>query len=224
MTRTRLLLRNSLAAAGWAGTACRERCRARRGPRARPLPAPFPATERARSSRGARPAHGALSCSGSRRDAPDRVADVVGDQQRAARVDARRRPGGRARCRRSSRKPVSTSSGVPRRPAARERHEDHLVAARRLAVPRAVLADERAAAIALRQQLAVVEREPERRGVRAERVVGHDRLRDQVGPRRLDALVDVLAVVAVRPAVEAAVAAPTSCSRARGRCRARRAR
>ena len=75
-----------------------------------------------------------------------------------------------------------------------------------------------------RQSRAVRERETERRGMRAERVVGHDRFRDEIGPRRLHALVDVLPVVAVRPAVERAVAHATSGSRARGRCRARRAR
>ena len=36
------------------------------------------------------------------------------------------------------------------------------------------------------RQLAAVERETERGGVRAERVVRHDRLRDEVGPPRLD--------------------------------------
>ena len=51
----------------------------------------------------------------------------------------------RAPRRLASRKPVSTSTGIARRLAVRERHEDHLVAAARLAVPRAVLADEHAA-------------------------------------------------------------------------------
>ena len=53
---------------------------------------------------------------------------------------------------------------VADRHAVRERHEDHLVAAVRLAVPGAVLADQRAVG-ELRHQLAVVEGEPERRGV-----------------------------------------------------------
>ena len=57
---------------------------------------------------------------------------------------SRRRPGGPARRPSSLRKPVSTSMRLARRLAVGERHEDHLVAAARLAVPRAVLADEHA--------------------------------------------------------------------------------
>jgi hypothetical protein len=49
------------------------------------------------------------------------------------------------------------------------------------------------------------ERQPERRDVVAERVVGHDRILDHVLRRRLNPLVDVLAEVAVGPAVETAV-------------------
>src|SRR5262245_31894307 len=93
---------------------------------------------------------------------------------------------------------------VTARPAIGERHEDDSVAGQRLAIPRTVLTDERAAAIARRQQVAAVEHESERRRVRAECVVGNDRFRDQVGPRRLWALVDVIAEVAVWPTVEAA--------------------
>ena len=65
-----------------------------------------------------------------------------------------------------------------------ERHEDHLVAAARTAVPRSVQADKGAVAIALRHQLAVGERHPERRDVAAERVVRRDRLRHEIRPLR----------------------------------------
>jgi hypothetical protein len=41
--------------------------------------------------------------------------------------------------------------------------------------------------------------------MRPERIVRLDCLGDQVGPLRLDAIVDMLAVIAVRPAVEAAL-------------------
>ena len=41
--------------------------------------------------------------------------------------------------------------------------------------------------------------------MRAERVVGHERFRDEIGPGRLRALIHMAAVVAVGPAVEPAV-------------------
>ena len=53
--------------------------------------------------------------------------------------------------------------------------------------------------------VALREGEPERGGMRPQRVVRHDRLRDQIGPLRLHPLVDMVAEVAVGPAVEAAV-------------------
>jgi hypothetical protein len=58
----------------------------------------------------------------------------------------------------------------------------------------------------LAERAAFGRHEPERGDVAAERVIRLDRFRDQVRPRRLHALVDVRAVVAPRPAVEAAVA------------------
>ena len=135
-----------------------------------------------------------------------------------------RRPGGRAPRRRASTKPVSTSTGSPAGLPSRERHEHHLVAAARLAVPRAVLADEGAAAIGLRQRVAFGEGEPERRDVRAERVVRHDRLGDQVGPRRLHARRRRAGRNSCRASRRSRRPAPRSGSRARGRCRSRRAR
>src|SRR3954468_7008589 len=70
-----------------------------------------------------------------------------------------------------------------------------------------MLAGECAVHIAVRQRAVPgpIEREPERCGVRPERVVGDDRLRDEIRARRLYAIVDVRTEVAVRPAVESAV-------------------
>src|SRR5688572_11599998 len=48
--------------------------------------------------------------------------------------------------------------------------------------------------------------EAERRRVRAECVIRNDRLRDEIGTRRLDARIHAPAKVAVRPAIESAVA------------------
>ena len=105
----------------------------------------------------------------------------------------------------SLRNPVRMSCGRAGRLAVRERHEDHLVAAARLAVPRAMLADEGAVLHFGAEQVAGVEGQAERRGMRAERIVRHDRLCDEVGPRRLRPHIDMLAVIAVGPAIEAAV-------------------
>ena len=94
-----------------------------------------------------------------------------------------------------------------RRLAAGERHEDHLVAAARVAVPRAVLADEHAACE--RRPAAAPRR---RRRGRATRCAGraHSRARSP-SPRGRAAAASTrvstcCAVVAVGPAVEAAVA------------------
>ena len=66
-------------------------------------------------------------------------------------------------------------------------------------------ADDRAAGVALRQQVALIESEAERGNVCSERVVRADRLLDEIRSRRFDPFVDVLAEVAVGPAVETAV-------------------
>ncbi len=55
---------------------------------------------------------------------PDRVADVVGDEQAAASIDGHADRAAHARRRCSLTKPVSTSTGGAGRPAVRERHED----------------------------------------------------------------------------------------------------
>ena len=82
---------------------------------------------------------------------------------------------------------------------------DHLEAADRRAVPTAVLADEGAVAIALGQLVAGVEEQAQRGHVGTQRVVGDDGLRHQVGTLRLHPRIQVLAEVAVGPAVEAAL-------------------
>ena len=89
--------------------------------------------------------------------------------------------------------------------AAGKGHEDDLVAAVRAPVPRAVLADEHALRKGRWQRGATRPGQAQRRGVRAERVVGHARLFHKLRPRRLNALVHMLAEPAVRPAVEGTV-------------------
>ena len=104
-----------------------------------------------------------------------------------------------------SRKPVRTSSGGPDgRPSAKGT-KITLYPLRGLAVPGAMLADEGAARVALRQQLALIEGEPERGGVGTERVVGDDDLRHGIGALRLDPWVEVLPEIAIGPAVKPTV-------------------
>src|SRR6185437_4086013 len=67
------------------------------------------------------------------------------------------------------------------------------------------MSDEGATGEARRQIAGMRECKAERGSVGPKRVVRHDRPGDKVGPLRLDPLVDVLAVVAVGPAIEAAV-------------------
>ena len=86
-----------------------------------------------------------------------------------------------------------------------ERHEDDLIAAARLAIPRPVLPDECPVPVSLRQRCPLGEREPQRGRVAAERIVGDDRLGHQVRSLRLDPGVHVLSVIAERPSVEATV-------------------
>ena len=81
---------------------------------------------------------------------------------------------------------------------------DYLVAAVFASVPRTVLADEHAVPKGCRQRGAGVVGEAERCRVGAKCIVGRDCRRHQVGPCRFDALVDVLAPVAIGPAVKAA--------------------
>ncbi|CAN6484249.1 unnamed protein product [Victoria cruziana] len=138
-------------------------------------------------------------------DAPDHIADIVGHQQRAAAVqrDAHRPS---LRLALPVQKSTEHEQRRPRGPRPVEGHEDHLVAAARLAVPRAMLADEHALREARRQAVAARRRQAQRGGVRAQRIVGHQGPLDQIRPRRPDPLVHMRAEIAVGPAVEAAVA------------------
>src|SRR5688572_17286879 len=112
-------------------------------------------------------------------DSPDDVADVVGHQQCATLVD--RDPHGPAL--RLFLRVHEAGEHVERHPrglALRERHEDHVVAVERLAIPRAVTAHEGAARESRPQLRTLGEREPQRRDMRSERVVGPDGLGHEV--------------------------------------------
>ncbi|SOZ09699.1 protein of unknown function (plasmid) [Cupriavidus taiwanensis] len=160
------------------------------------------AQDRAILAAPACPAAARLSCAA---DPPDRIADVVGHQQAAALVDrhAHRPP---ARLAVVVDKPGQHVERRALRPALAERHEDHLVAGQRAPVPRTMQADEHAVAEARRQAVAAGSGQAERGGMRAHGIVRHDGPGHQVWCRRLHALVHMLAVVAVGPAIEAAVA------------------
>src|ERR1700751_5724800 len=116
-----------------------------------------------------------------RRDPPHDAADVVGYQQRALFVD---RDANRAALDLVVAVQEAGEELLRRqlRPAVGEGEEHDAVAVQRLAVPRAVLADEGAAAVLRREGTRSVECQAERRGMRAEAIVGRDRLGDQVGP------------------------------------------
>src|SRR5216683_5421462 len=154
----------------------------------------FPYTTLFRARRG-RPGAG---------HAPDAVADIVGDQERARAVhgDADRTATRIAVIVEKAREHVDRLAGrAPRG----EGDEDDFVAAVRPAVPRAVLADEGAARKPRRQVAGPREGEAQRGGMRPQRVIGRDRLRDEIGPLRFHPLVDMRAVIAVRPAIEGAI-------------------
>src|SRR5579872_1236350 len=117
--------------------------------------------------------------------APDRIADIVGDQQRARFVDG---------------KPDGTSARVilvvkksgydilrhTAWLAIAEGYEHDLVAVEHFPVPAAMLAHECAAGIGFRQVRPGVERKPQRSDVRRQRVVWRNRLRHEVRTLRLD--------------------------------------
>src|SRR5687768_17829880 len=84
-----------------------------------------------------------------------------------------------------------------------ERDEYHPISTEGPPIPRAVLAHEHARAECRRKCVALRRHQAERSGVWTERVVGLDRFRDQLRARWLDASVDDLAEVAVRPTIEA---------------------
>src|SRR4051795_3737512 len=166
---------------------------------ARPIPADAPVITATSPVRGSR-----MTASGIA-DSPHRIADVVGENQRAGAID--RHPN-----RPAPRLPFIVEEAgheIDRRadrPAAGEADEHHAIAVELVAVPAAVLADEGTAVEHRREAVAGVEGEPERRDVRAEAVIRLDRARDQFGMLRPHPRIDVLSPIAVRPAVEAAVA------------------
>src|SRR5580658_10517257 len=106
---------------------------------------------------------------GARGHAPDAVADVVGDEQRAALIDG-------DADRTAARVAVAVEESgedvdrLARRTSDREGHEDDLVAAGGTAVPGAVLADEHAACESRAELGAAGEDEAQRRDMGAERI------------------------------------------------------
>ena len=90
-------------------------------------------------------------------------------------------------------------------PTVDEGDEDHLIAVERVAVPTAMLGHECAVRELGRQRLPIAEGDAKRRDVGAEAVIRPDRLGDHRGVLRMHAHIDVLAPVAVRPAVEGAL-------------------
>src|SRR5690606_33694312 len=89
-----------------------------------------------------------------------------------------------------------------RRPALLKWYVDHLVAIEFLTVPAAAIADEGAAAKCFGHCGIVGEGKAKRRDMAGERVVGRNRLFHQVRPFRANTRVDMLAIIAPRPAVE----------------------
>ena len=92
------------------------------------------------------------------------------------------------------------------RPSVAEGHEDNFVAVERCSIPASVFADERTVAVLGGKIGACGHGHTQRRHVRAQRVVRYDRRGHQIGPLRFDARIQVLAVIAVGPAIEASVA------------------
>lgn len=134
-------------------------------------------------------------------DAPNHVPHVVSDKKGACLVDcyADRAPHGLVVTVDKAGEDVSWRADGS---AVSERHEDHLVAAADAAVPRAMLADKSAIVEGWPECGAVRECQPQRGGVRAECIVRFDRLRDENWSRWPDALIDILAVVAVGPTIK----------------------
>ena len=95
---------------------------------------------------------------------PDRVSDIVGDQERAGAID---RDPDRAAVRVAAfvEETGEHIFGRAARLAAGKRNEDHFVADGRLAIPGAVLAHEGAVAVFLRQRVSAVEDQSETRRV-----------------------------------------------------------
>lgn len=134
-----------------------------------------------------------------RRDAPHSVADVIRDEQRAIlRERDADRPAARAPV--LIEKTGKDVDGRSRRRAASEGNKNHFIAAARLAVPGTVLPDERAVRKFRGGGFFTNEGESERGRMRAERVIRRNCGGDEIGPLWSDALVDMGAEIAVRPA------------------------
>src|SRR3569832_2029299 len=101
----------------------------------------------------------------SRGHSPDRVADIIGDKQRARLVDGDA-DGATARVTFVVEEAGDDILRFAARLAARERHEHDLISVERAAIPASMLTDESAATIFLRQALARVEGKTERRDMR----------------------------------------------------------
>ena len=105
-----------------------------------------------------------------------------------------------------ARKSVTTGMGSTTRLSVNEGDEDHLVAVQRVPVPAAMLAHKGAAGELGGESVSPwLKVTPSAADMGAEAVIRLDRLRDHFRLLRMDALVHVLAPVAVRPAVEAAL-------------------
>src|SRR3569833_2346064 len=136
--------------------------------------------------------------------APDRVRQIVSDDQGAAAGIDRHAHGpaaGLAVLADEARQHVDRRS---RRTAVAEGHEHHLVANRRLPVPAAVLADEDAVG-KFASHRGRGECDAERGDVRSQAVVGTSGGRNELRILGLYSRVDVLAPIAVWPALESAV-------------------
>src|SRR5690606_12975135 len=133
------------------------------------------------------------------RYAPDRGRQIVGDNQRAFRIDRhthRTTAGGAV----VVPKPGNEIHRRAGRPPVAERHEHHLVADGLAAVPTTVFADENPAGELAAHRVGR-EIHAQRRDVRAQAVVGLDRRRDLFRVLGANPLVHVLPPIAVRPAI-----------------------
>jgi len=110
---------------------------------------------------------------------PNRIPDVIGNQQGTGLVDGQPdRPSAGLFIR--VQEAGDDVLGFAARTPAAERHENDLVAVEAWPVPTAMFADEGAAAVLLGKTVRRVESKPQRSDVRAQRIVGNNRLLDQI--------------------------------------------
>jgi hypothetical protein len=139
-----------------------------------------------------------------RRNSPHRVADIVGDEKVATFIESKPHwP--TARFFVGAEEPGYDILGGAVWMPVRKRHIHDFVTIQLRPVPAAVFADERATAIGRGQGVSDVKHQAKRRDMRAQSIVGRDRLGDEIGALRLNPGIDVLPVIAIRPAVESAV-------------------